>query len=133
MAMTDPIADFLTRVRNAASAGHESVDIPASRIKANISRILKQEGYIENFRILRSAGNKFKIRVHLKYMTDGSSCLEGIQRRSRPGLRTYVSYEKIPFVRSGLGISILSTSKGIMSGAEAKKQKVGGELLCSVW
>lgn len=126
--MTDPIADFLTRIRNAASAGHEKVDIPASKIKANICKVLKEEGYINSFKIIAKSKSDIKIRVSLK-----EGAIVGIQRASKPGLRSYSGYQNMPRVISGLGVSIISTSKGVMSTRQAKKLKVGGEVLCNVW
>lgn len=126
--MTDPIADMLTRIRNAVSAGHEKVDIPASRTKANICKVLKEEGFIRNFKILAKSKSDLRIRVGLK---DGA--LVGIQRVSKPGLRVYSGYREMPRVLSGLGVSVVSTSEGVMSSRKAKSKKLGGEVLCNVW
>lgn len=131
MSMTDPIADLLTRIRNAASEKHEKVEIPASRLKANIVRVLKDEGYVKNFRLSRDEGIPM-IKVYLKYM-DGASVIQGIRRVSRPGLRRYSGYESFPRPLSGAGIAIVSTSKGVMTGSKARQAKIGGELLCEVW
>lgn len=126
--MTDPIADMLTRIRNGISAGKEKVDIPASRMKAGICKVMKSEGYIQGFKIVAKAKNDINIRVTLK-----EDAIVGIERFSKPGLRQYRGYKEIPRVISGLGTSILSTSKGIVSDREAKKLKVGGEVLCKIW
>ncbi len=126
--MTDPIADLLTRMRNALKAGQDKVEVPASKVKANICKVLKDEGYIRSFKIVAKAPNDVKIKVTLK-----DNALIGLSRISRPGLRHYSSYNDMTRVMSGLGISIVSTSKGVMSSREAKKNKVGGEVLCNVW
>lgn len=127
--MTDPIADMLTRLRNANKANFEKVDIPASRVKANICKVLKQEGYIQGFKLVkRKQGGGLDIRVSLR---DGS--LVGLQRVSKPGLRVYKKHDEMPRVISGLGISIVSTSKGVISSRDARVKKVGGEVLCNVW
>ncbi|MCM2276566.1 MAG: 30S ribosomal protein S8 [Oligoflexia bacterium] len=132
MSMTDPIADLLTRIRNAAKEKHEKVEIPASRLKANVVRVLKEEGYIKNFRLQREEGRPV-IKVYLKYTDGGSSVIQGIRRVSRPGLRRYTGYEKMPRPLGGAGIAIVSTSKGVITGHKARTQKVGGEILCEVW
>ncbi|MGE3759891.1 MAG: 30S ribosomal protein S8 [Pseudobdellovibrionaceae bacterium] len=132
MSMTDPVADLLTRIRNASRERNEKVEIPASRLKANIVRVLKEEGFIKNFRLQREDG-KPTIRVYLKYTDVGSQVIQGIRRISRPGLRQYVGYEAMPKPFSGTGIAIVSTSKGVMTGQRARTQKVGGEILCEVW
>jgi small subunit ribosomal protein S8 len=126
--MTDPIADLLTRIRNAASAGHTKVDIPASKTKANVCKVLKEEGFIKNFKIVAKAQNDIRIRVAVK-----ENAIVGIQRVSKPGLRIYKGYREMPRVLSGLGISVVSTSAGIISSRKAKKMKLGGEILCNVW
>ena len=125
--MTDPIADMLTRIRNGVSAGHTKVDIPASREKANIAKVLKEEGFIKNFKIVAS-NDTLKLRVGLK-----DDAIFGITRVSKPGLRIYKGYRDMPRVLSGLGISVISTSSGIISSREAKRKKVGGEILCEVY
>jgi small subunit ribosomal protein S8 len=132
MSMTDPIADLLTRIRNAAKEKHEKLEVPASRLKASIVRVLKEEGYIKNFRLLREDG-KPMIKIYLKYGEDGSSVIREINRVSRPGLRQYSGCEKLPRPLSGAGIAIVSTSRGVMSGQRASQNKVGGEVLCEVW
>jgi small subunit ribosomal protein S8 len=126
--MTDNIADMLTRIRNGNKSLRDYVDIPASRLKASICKVLKDEGYVKSFKIIALESNNINIRVYLKPNT-----IQGIQRLSSPGLRRYTSFKDIPRVRSGLGICILSTPKGILSTRMAKKHSVGGELLCSVW
>ncbi len=131
MAMTDPVADMLTRIRNAVKARHEKVDIPSSNLKANIVGILKKEGYISNFKLIKD-GKQGKIRVFLRYV-NGDPVIIEMKRLSKPGRRIYCGKEDIPVVRGGLGIAIVSTSKGVMTDAEAKKLGIGGELLCSVW
>lgn len=125
---TDPISNMLTIIRNGNSAGHEKVEFPASKIQAAICKVLKDEGYIKSFKIVAKAPNDIKIKVTLK-----EGAIVGLKRVSRPGLRQYNGYESIRRVMSGLGISIVSTSKGVMSSREAKKNKVGGEVLCNVW
>lgn len=132
MSMTDPIADLLTRIRNASKEGHEKLEIPASRLKANVVRVLKEEGYIRNFRLQREEGHPV-IKVYLKYTPTGSAVIQGVRRVSRPGLRRYSNYESFPRPLSGAGIAIVSTSKGVMTGTRAKAQKVGGEVLAEVW
>jgi small subunit ribosomal protein S8 len=132
MSMTDPIADLLTRIRNAAKERHEKLEVPASRLKANVVRVLKEEGYIKNFRLSREEGRPV-IRIYLKYTDSGQSVIQGIRRVSRPGLRRYIGYEKMPRPLGGAGIAVVSTSKGVLTGNKARAQKVGGELLCEVW
>ena len=133
MSMTDPVADLLTRIRNAAKERHEKVEIPASRLKANVVRVLKEEGYIKNFRLQRDELGHPVLKVYLKYTEAGQSVIQGIRRISRPGLRRYASYGELPRPLSGAGISIVSTSKGVITGQRAKAQKTGGEVLCEVW
>jgi small subunit ribosomal protein S8 len=132
MSMTDPVADLLTRVRNATKEKHEKVEVPASRLKANIVRVLKEEGYIKNFRLMREEGRPM-IKVYLKYTEAGDSVIQGIKRISRPGLRRYSGYEKVSKPLGGAGITIVSTSQGVITGQKARTQKVGGEVLCEVW
>ena len=131
--MTDPIADMLTRIRNAALARHDRTEMPASRLKAAVADILKAEGFIADCRPSEGEGGPKKLTIVLKYGRDRSSAIDGVRRVSRPGRRVYVRHDHIPRVFSGLGISILSTSRGLMSDREARRQKVGGELLCEVW
>jgi len=125
---TDPIANMLTIIRNGSSAGHEKVEFPASKLKAAICKVLKDEGYIKSFKIVAKAANDVKIKVALR-----EGAIVGVSRVSRPGLRRYNGYGEMTRVMSGLGISIISTSRGVMSSREAKKIKVGGEVLCNVW
>jgi small subunit ribosomal protein S8 len=132
MSMTDPVADLLTRIRNAAKEGHEKLEVPASRLKANVVRVLKEEGFIRNFRLHRESGHP-QIRVYLKFDESGRSVIQGIRRSSRPGLRRYVGHSEIPRPLGGAGVAILSTSKGVMTGQRARLDRVGGELLCEVW
>ncbi len=133
MAMTDPIADLLTRIRNASKERHEKVDVPASRIKANVVKVLKEEGFIKNFRLFRNEDGHPTIKVYLKYTDNGDGVIQGIRRVSKPGLRRYSSYQSIPRPLSGAGVAIVSTSRGVITGQKARALKVGGELLCEVW
>ena len=130
--MTDPIADMLTRVRNANSAGHEKVEIPSSKIKLEIARILKSEGFIKNFKLVKNRKQGI-IKIYLKYGADKQKTISGIKRMSTPGIRRYTRYDRIPKVLSGLGLMIVSTSKGVLTDKEARQLKVGGELLCKIW
>ena len=125
--MTDPISDFLTRIRNALRAGHDRVEVPGSKIKAGIAKVLKEEGYIKSFKIIAKSKSDIRIKIIFK-----ENAIEGLKRVSRPGLRNYASYRTTPRVLSGLGISVLSTSKGVVSNRKAKELKVGGEVLCEV-
>ena len=130
--LTDPIADMLTRLRNANAAGHEKVDIPLSRLKVEIARILKKEGFVKGYKVIDQDIQDI-LRVYLKYGSGNERVLRGITRTSKPGLRIYARSRKIPRVLSGMGIAIISTSKGIMTDREARNQGVGGEVLCHVW
>ncbi|MDI6753442.1 MAG: 30S ribosomal protein S8 [Thermodesulfobacteriota bacterium] len=133
MGMTDPLADMLTRLRNANRAKHEKVDVPASNLKGHVARILKDEGYIKNYKVIKD-GKQGILRIYLKYEGETKKqIISGLRVISRPGLRKYVPKDEIPLVLRGLGISVLSTSKGIITDKEARKLNVGGELLCSVW
>jgi small subunit ribosomal protein S8 len=133
MGMTDPMADMLSRLRNANKAKHEKVDIPASNLKVHLARILKEEGYIKNYKLIKD-GKQGILRIYLKYEGETKKqVIKGIKRVSRPGLKRYVPSREIPYVLRGLGISILSTSRGVLTDREARKLKVGGELICSVW
>lgn len=132
MSMNDPVSDFLTRVRNAVRAHHNTVDVPASNLKAELCRVLKEEGFISDY-IVSDDPKPGLIRVTLKYTSDRSPVLQGLRRVSRPSLRRYIGAEDIKQVRSGLGIAIISTSKGVMTGRKAREQKVGGELICEIW
>lgn len=131
--MTDPIADLLTRIRNAALARHDRTEIPASRLKVNVAKILKDEGYIADVRESDDTEGKKTLTIVLKYGRDRASAIDGVRRVSRPGRRVYVRHDRIPSPFSGLGISILSTSRGVMSDRDARRLKLGGELLCEVW
>jgi small subunit ribosomal protein S8 len=131
MSMTDPISDMLSRIRNAMTAGHESLTLPASGVKARILEILQQEGYIETFG-RKDEGPQGLLEVKLKWQS-GQPAIEGLRRVSRPGQRRYARCEEIPKVRNGLGIMIVSTSKGLMTDRAARKAGVGGELICSIW
>lgn len=131
--VTDPVADMLTRVRNASRARLEKVDMPASRLKERIAQVLKEEGYIKNFRTIAEGNNQATLRIFLKYTAENEGVISGLRRVSRPGLRVYVQKNEIPKVMSGLGISILSTPKGVLTDRAARKENVGGELLCTVW
>jgi small subunit ribosomal protein S8 len=134
MSMTDPIADFLTRIRNAIHAAHETVDIPASKLKAEVARVLDEQGYIDSFAIVAAPeGPGQLIRIDLKYTEDRRSAISGLKRVSRPGRRTYVEATKIPKVLGGMGTSIVSTSHGVMTGHDARAAGFGGEVLAQVW
>jgi small subunit ribosomal protein S8 len=132
MALTDPIADMLTRIRNALKASHETVDIPSSKIKINIAKVMKSEGYIKNFKMV-SEGTDRRLRIFLKYDEGGLPIISGLKRVSKPSCRVYNGFDNIPKTLNGYGISILSTSKGIMTDKEARETHVGGEILCSLW
>jgi small subunit ribosomal protein S8 len=131
MSLTDPVADFLTRVRNAIAARHQKVDVPASKLKAEIARILKEEGYISNFKLTEEEGHKV-LRIYLKYGSNNEAAINSLQRVSRPGCRVYVGRNDIPRVMGGLGVNILTTPKGVMTGKRARKEGVGGEILCEI-
>ena len=132
MSMTDPIADMLTRIRNAVTVKHEYVNIPASKMKVAIAKVLKDEGFIREFETFEEGPRRF-LRVHLSYTDKREPLLSGLKRVSRPGLRVYVEKREIPRVYNGLGIAILSTPKGIMAGQQAWRMQTGGEILCYVW
>ena len=132
MNLTDPVADFLTRIRNAMRARHQKLDVPASKLKAEIARILKEEGYIANFKPVEEGGLRL-IRVYLKYGVNNESVICDLKRISRPGCRVYQGKNEIRRVQGGLGIAILTTPKGVMTGRQARREGVGGELLCEVW
>jgi len=130
--LTDPIADMLTRIKNANKARHQYVEMPASKLKIEIAKILKREGYIEDYEVI--ASQPFNIlRIKLKYLPDKRQVIHGLRRISKPGLRVYVKKDEIPRVLGGLGIAIISTSKGLMTDKEARKQGLGGEVICYVW
>lgn len=132
MQMSDVIADMLTRIRNANNAKHQTVDIPASKMKESIAKILVEEGYVKSYQIIED-GKQGAIRVTLKYMTGKTKVIRGIRRVSKPGLRIYAGYEDMPKVMNGLGVAIVSTSKGIMTDKQARANKIGGEVLAFVW
>ena len=132
MTISDPIADMLTRIRNAIMARHDSVLIPASRMKLGIARIIKEEGFINDYEVLRGKPHRV-IKIYLKYGDKNQPVLSGLERVSKPGLRVHVQRKEIPRVYGGLGVAILSTSKGMMTGQQAWRQGIGGELLCYVW
>jgi len=137
--MTDPIADMLTRIRNAVSSRHQRVDLPASKIKAEIARILQDEGYIAGYKLVEEkavragAAGRPLIRLFLKYGPGGERVITGIQRVSRPGRRVYAGRDEVPTVLGGLGVNILTTSRGVMTGRAAQQAGVGGEVICNVW
>ena len=132
MTTSDPVADMLTRIRNAQSARHPKVDVPASKLKMEIARILKEEGYITNFKMTED-GAKKSIRIYLKYTPGNQPVISRIERVSRPGCRVFVGSRDVPRVLGGLGINILTTPRGVMTGSAARKENVGGELLCQLW
>ena len=132
MVMTDPIADMLTRIRNAQMATKKTVDVPYSSFKRDIVKVLRQEGFIAGFDIRLQTGKKV-LRVYLKYDEDKVPVIQGIERVSRPGRRRYVGYKKLPYVHDGLGMSIISTSNGLLTTAKAKRGRVGGEIVLNVW
>jgi small subunit ribosomal protein S8 len=131
--MTDPIADYLTRLRNALQAQHRVVEIPASNLKKAMTKILFEKGYILNYKFEETENNQGSIKIALKYSANRQPAIKSIQRASRPGMRKYAGSEKLPRVLNGLGIAIVSTSKGVMSDKEAKAQHIGGEVLCYVY
>ena len=130
--MTDPIADFLTRIRNGLLAKHGTVDVPASALKIEIAKILEKEGFIDGYKVVDSSPRNI-VRIALRYGADGERVINGLERVSRPGRRVYCAKGEIPTVLGGLGIAILSTSKGVVSGQEGRRLGVGGEVLCTVW
>jgi len=132
MSMTDPIADMLTRIRNASSAKHPKVDVPASRLKREVARVLAESRFIDNFAFIED-GKQGILRLYLRYDQNDNSIIRGLERVSTPGLRQYASKANIPRVLRGLGIAIISTSKGVMTDKQARMNGVGGEVLCSVW
>ena len=132
MTVSDPIADMLTRIRNAIMARHDSVLIPASKVKLAIARVLKAEGFIGDYEVVKGKTHRV-IRLHIRYDDNNKSVISGLERISRPGLRVYAGQKEIPRVYGGLGIAVLSTPKGVMTGQQAWRQGIGGELLCYVW
>jgi small subunit ribosomal protein S8 len=133
--MTDPIADMLTRIRNAALARHDRTEMPYSRLKEHVARVLKSEGFVDDVRVSEAGDDKGhkQLTVVLRYGRDKQSALDGVRRVSTPGRRVYVRFDRIPRVLSGMGVSILSTSQGVMTDRDARTKRVGGELLCEVW
>jgi small subunit ribosomal protein S8 len=132
MNLSDPIADLLARVRNALGARHEKTDVPASRFKVELARILKDEGYIKNYKVMDDRGGNL-LRLYLKYDETGNPVIHGLARTSKPGRRLYRGKDELPEVLGGLGVSIVSTSQGLLSGNDAKKRGLGGEVVCTVW
>ena len=132
MNLTDPVADFLTRIRNSMRARHQKLDIPASKLKAEIARILKEEGYIANYKPAEEEGRSV-LRVYLKYGPNNEAVIRDLKRISRPGCRVYLGKDEIRRVQGGLGISIMTTPRGVMTGRQARREGVGGEVLCEVW
>jgi small subunit ribosomal protein S8 len=134
MSMTDPIADMLTRIRNGITSHHDRVEMPSSKLKVEVAKILKSEGFISNFKVTQEDGKpQASLRIYLKYSDNGEPVIHGIERVSRPGRRVYRGKEEIPKVLGGLGLAIVSTSRGVLSGDEAARTGVGGEVLCQVW
>jgi small subunit ribosomal protein S8 len=135
MSMTDPVSDFLTRLRNAAAAQHQDVAIPASKLKSELARILKEQGYIEDYELIERSTEQpgGAIRITIKYTPERKPVISGMQRVSRPGRRTYVDHAHIPRVQGGMGTTIMSTSKGVMTGHDARREGVGGEVVAKVW
>ena len=132
MTVSDPIADMLTRIRNAIKVRHDVVLVPASKVKLSIARILREEGFINDYEVVRGKPHRV-IKIYLKYSDKNQPILSGLERVSKPGLRVYVGWKEVPRVSGGLGIAIVSTSKGVMTGQQAWRQGIGGELLCYVW
>ena len=131
MSWSDPIADMLTRIRNGQAAGHEIVEMPSSNLKAAVAKVLKDEGYVEDFEV--EGDQKKVLRVALKYNAEGKPVIRGIRRESAPRLRRFCGWKDIPRVLGGLGVAVISTSGGVMSGLEARRRKLGGEIVCTVW
>jgi small subunit ribosomal protein S8 len=132
MSLTDPVADLLTRIRNAINARQQKLDVPASKLKLEIARILKEEGYLSNFKATEESGRKV-LRLYIRYGSNNDAAISNLARVSRPGCRVYVGHTEIPRVLGGLGINILTTPKGVMTGRQARKNGIGGEILCEVW
>jgi len=132
MSMTDPISDMLTRIRNATTVRHDRTDVPASKMKLEIAKILKQEGYIRTFKQLEE-GPQGMIRIYLKYAEDGEPVIHGLRRVSTPGRRVYRRADDLPKVRNGLGVAVVSTNRGVLTDEQARGLRVGGEVLCEVW
>ena len=132
MSMTDPVSDLLTRIRNATSVRHDRMDIPASKMKLEIAKILKQEGYIRTFKMIEE-GPQGTIRIYLKYADDGEPVIHGLRRVSTPGRRVYRGVGELPKVRNGLGVAVISTNRGVVTDEQARGLQVGGEVLCEIW
>ncbi|MGD8439834.1 MAG: 30S ribosomal protein S8 [Holophagae bacterium] len=132
MSMTDPVSDLLTRIRNATSVRHDRMDVPASKMKLEIAKILKQEGYIRTFKMVEE-GPQGTIRIYLKYADDGEPVIHGLRRVSRPGRRVYRGVGELPKVRNGLGVAVVSTNRGVLTDEQARGLQVGGEVLCEIW
>ncbi len=132
MSMTDPIADMLTRIRNATLVRHDRTDVPASKMKLEIAKILKQEGYIRTFKVIEE-GPQGTLRIYLKYSDAGEPVIHGLKRISRPGLRVYRGVDGLPTVRSGLGVAVVSTPRGVLTDEQARRLRAGGEVLCEIW
>ena len=132
MSMTDPIADMLTRIRNATMVRHDRTDVPASNMKLEIAKILKQEGYIRTFKVIEE-GPQGTIRIYLKYADDGEPVIHGLRRISKPGRRVYRGVGDLPKVRNGLGVAVISTNRGVVTDEQARGLQVGGEVLCEIW
>jgi small subunit ribosomal protein S8 len=133
MSMTDPISDLLSRIRNAHLAKHDRLDVPVSKLKLEICKLLKDEGFIKNFRVVEGSGPTATLRVFLRYSAEGVPVINSLERISRPGRRVYKGADEIKPVRNGLGLGIVSTSQGLLSDAQARERRVGGELLCEIW
>ncbi len=132
MSMTDPIADMLTRIRNAGRARFDKVDIPASRMKISLAKIFKEEGFIKNYKVIKD-NRQGILRVYLKYGEQQEPLIQGLRRVSRPGRRVYTGHEELPRVQGGLGVAVISTSQGVVTDRQARKLQVGGEVLCEIW
>jgi len=132
MSMTDPVSDLLTRIRNATSVRHDRTDVPASKMKLEIAKILKQEGYIRTFKVIEE-GPQGTIRIYLKYADDGEPVIHGLRRISKPGRRVYRGVGDLPKVRNGLGVAVISTNRGVVTDEQARGLQVGGEVLCEIW
>jgi small subunit ribosomal protein S8 len=132
MTMTDPIADFLTRIRNAVQANKDRCDAPASRLKLELAKILQDEGFIRSFKVLQE-GPQGTLRLYLRYSSEGESAIRGLDRVSRPGRRVYRGVEELPKVQGGIGVAVISTSRGLMTDTRAREARVGGEVMCRVW
>ena len=128
----DTVADFLTRIRNASASGHEKLDVPSSRLRVGIATVLKGEGFIRNFKVVRD-GKQGMMRLYLKYSGRGAPVINELRRVSRPGRRVYVASDRVPVVRSGFGFAVLSTNQGVLSSKAAKEKNLGGEVLCTIW